>query len=368
MILTLGSLDVLPRELVIYIVQFAYATFSGRLVTLTGKDVVGNENGSLANATCNYPMGVCSVDHRVFFTDYHNHNVRHMDLKQGTVETIAGSTAGATAGFKNGTGEESAFNSPIGITCNRQGDLFIADYFNNQVRKMWQNEKGKWYTETFAGSSNGNAISESSLTNGTQFNGPYGLCVDESDGTLILTDCQNHRILRLSSKLHGGKESVEVICGFSRTPGRGDGDIKSATLNTPVCCCFDPQGCLLVTDFYNHCVRKIDLRAGEVTTLAGNGTAGHADGLASEAQFNNPVGICMNGQNIFVADYGNHLVRCISPSGVVSTVAGKLNCNGSVDGLKDVSQIAGPIGIWSQRIGVVLVTDGGGHRVRALYV
>lgn len=74
----------------------------GRLITLTGLDAVGCVNGAMKDATCNYPMSVCSLDQRVYFTDYHNHNVRLLDLKEGQVSLIAGklaATTGVIAGF-----------------------------------------------------------------------------------------------------------------------------------------------------------------------------------------------------------------------------------------------------------------------------
>jgi hypothetical protein len=89
---------------------------------------------------------------------------------------------------------------------------------------------------------------------------------------------------------------------------------------------------LYVTDFLNHSVRKIT-KDGTVTTLAGTGVSGFADGAGATAKFDLPMGLSVDGfGNVFVADNGNAIIRKITPLGVVSTFAGKLKFNGNMDG------------------------------------
>ena len=107
---------------------------------------------------------------------------------------------------------------------------------------------------------------------------------------------------------------VSTLAGTG-TSGRADGPGGTATFTGPNQAALDAQGNLYVTDSDNHCIRKVT-PSGVVSTLAGRGTAGYLDGPAATAAFNYPTGVAVDGQGtVYVADYNNNCIRAISPAG-----------------------------------------------------
>ena len=109
----------------------------------------------------------------------------------------------------------------------------------------------------------------------------------------------------------------------STTGGFDNGTIENATFNSPFGMCIDKNNNIYIADAGNNCIRKINTVNGTVTTLAGTGTAGWNDGAAAQAKFSSPADVCVDDSgNVFVSDFLNHRIRKISASGIVSTVAG----------------------------------------------
>ena len=102
-----------------------------------------------------------------------------------------------------------------------------------------------------------------------------------------------------------------------------------------------------------------------VSTLAGSGTSGYTDGTGTSAQFNSPTGVAVDGAgNVYVADQGNHRIRKITTSGVVSTLAG--STSGYTDGTGTSAKFNNPIGVAVDGAGNVYVADQGNHRIRKI--
>jgi len=102
-----------------------------------------------------------------------------------------------------------------------------------------------------------------------------------------------------------------------------------------------------------------------VSTLAGSGTASSGNGIGNTAQFKNPFGVAVDSRgNVYVADANNHLIRKITPAGVVSTLAG--STAGFADGIGTEAQFNGPTGVAVDSSGNVYVADANNHRIRKI--
>ena len=199
---------------------------------------------------------------------------------------------------------------------------------------------------TLAGSTYG-------YTDGTgtsaQFNNPIGVAVDGA-GNVYVADRYNHRIRKITTS-----GVVSTLAG-SGTSGYADGTGTSAQFSNPTGVAVDGAGNVYVADQVNHRIRKITT-SGVVSTLAGSGTSGYTDGTGTSAQFNYPTGVAVDGAgNVYVADQGNHRIRKITTSGVVSTLAGS-GTSGYTDGTGTSAKFSYPTGVAVDGAGNVYVAD-----------
>jgi sugar lactone lactonase YvrE len=185
------------------------------------------------------------------------------------------------------------------------------------------------------------------------FWGPAGLCVNAA-GSIIVADCNGHKIRCVTPA-----GVVSTLAG-SGAEGTADGLSSAAAFSTPYDVCVDAAGNVLVADM-GHRIRCIT-PAGLVSTLAGSGAQGDADG--SVASFRYPSGVCADAAgNILVADYYNNKIRRISPAGVVSTVAGS-GARGAADGVR--ATFNGPRGLCVDAAGSIIVADSQNNLIRRI--
>jgi len=151
-----------------------------------------------------------------------------------------------------------------------------------------------------------------------------------------------------------------LIAGHKTETGFADGEGTDARFNTPHGIAVDGEGNVLVADTYNHALRKVTLRCGTVSTLAGNGEAGYADGVGAAARLNEPWGIAVDTQGaIFLADSDNHCLRQVSPGdGAVSTLAGDAEADsGFADGQGENARFNCPMGLALDTDSHLIVAD-----------
>ncbi|MEO7213089.1 gliding motility-associated C-terminal domain-containing protein [Mucilaginibacter sp.] len=168
----------------------------------------------------------------------------------------------------------------------------------------------------------------------------------------------------------GGDIPATVFCQITTFAGTGSPGAAnsasrlSASFNAPRDLHIDAAGNIYIADAGNNMIRKIS-PDGTVTTVAGTGAAGSADGIGSAATFNNPTGIALDKLgNIFVADRDNHVIRQINAAGVVSTLAGKAGVPGMVNSQGDFARFNFPTSIAVDKNGGLYVTDYGNNLVR----
>jgi hypothetical protein len=173
--------------------------------------------------------------------------------------------------------------------------------------------------------------------------------------------------------LMGGKSTCALsLSADVTTPagsgvaGAADGTGTAATFNQPNSITTDGTN-LYVADMNNHKVRKIVISSGVVTTLAGSGVSGAADGTGTAATFNQPFGITTDGTNVYVADMNNHKVRkIVISSGVVTTLAGS-GASGAADGTGTAATFSFPAGVTTDGTNVY-VADMNNHKVRKIVI
>ena len=235
----------------------------------------------------------------IYVADEWNHKIKKV-TSGGTVTTLAGSSLGMT----NATGTSAQFNYPSGVAVDASGNVYVADKSNHRIRKI----TSAGVVTTFAGSgSSGNA-------NGTgtaaTFSNPTGLAIDANDN-IYVTDYSNHSIRKITSS--SVVTTLAGPVGSTGTWGTTNGTGTSARFNYPYHVVIDSDENLYVSDFNNHKIRKIT-SSGVVTTYAGSGSAGSANGIGTAATFDNPRGLAIDASdNIYVADYDNHIIRKITP-------------------------------------------------------
>jgi len=271
------------------------------------------------------------------------------------VTTIAGS---GNYDFADGTGASASFNTPWGIAIDASGNLLIADDNNSRIRKI----SPTGIVTTFAGS--GIGTYRDGLGTAASFNGPSSLVLDDS-GNIYLSDRINNRIRKITSS-----GVVTTIAGSG--PGQGltgggylDGIGTAASFSVPSAIAIDSSRNLYVADSYNNRIRKIS-PTGVVTTIAGSGARDFADGSATSASFNRPQGIAVDASgNVFVADTENQRIRKISPTGEVSTFAGSGNPVFQ-DGIGTAASFKDPVGLAFDAFGNLFVTDVSNNRIRKI--
>lgn len=315
------------------------------VTTMAGNGQASSSNGSGSGATFNNPKAVTAdADGNVYVCDTDNALIRKI-TPAGVVTTFAG--GGPGGGSTNGTGTAASFQEPIGITIDASGNLYVADRGNGLIRKITPAA----VVSTFAGGGSGDG------TNGTgtnaSFFGPVGLTTDKN-GNIYVAEQAGCRVRKITPSA-----VVSTLAG-SGTQGTADGTGTAASFKDAYGIGVSPNGNVYVASGVANTIRKIT-PAGVVTTFAGSATDGETDGTGTAATFGIPTGIAVdNNGNLYVSELGNH-IRKITPSGVVTTFAG--STNGFADGTGADAQFAGLFGI-CLRGNYLYVADTGNQRIR----
>jgi len=229
-------------------------------------------------------------------------------------------------------------NAPTGIAFDSSGNLYIAQYHENRVRKVSPDGVITTLAGTGAFGFSGDGGPASSAT----IRSARGVAVDAA-GNVYFTDSGNHRVRKVTA---GGVITTVVGNGNADSSGDG-GQAINAGLQSPYGIAFDASGNLYISQSESHRVRKVT-PSGVITTVAGNGVSGFSGdgGIATSASLNGPVGIALDtAGNLYISDSNNNRVRKVTPGGVITTVAGDGTTYGGSGDLATSRSIAFPFGV-----------------------
>jgi len=280
------------------------------------------DTGAAVAANLYGPLDVAvDSNNNVYIADTNNANVRMITASSGIITTVAGATAIVSNvptlhfGYSGDGGPATSayLAGPAGVAIDSSGNLYIATYADNRIRKVT-----KGVITTFAGNSGYGFAGDGGPALSAQLSAPRGICVDGS-GNVYLADRWNNRIRKIS----GG--NISTIAGNGQGNFGGDwGSATSAQLSGPAGVVVDNAGNVYISDFLNNRVRMVSSN-GTISTYAGNGNSGFGGdgGAATSAQLSQPAGLAVDAAgNLYIADSNNSVVRKVTPSGVISTVAG----------------------------------------------
>ncbi|HVR36292.1 MAG TPA: SMP-30/gluconolactonase/LRE family protein [Methylomirabilota bacterium] len=343
-------------------VILAGGTFSGlgadglAVSTLAGlPGSYGAEDGVAEDARFAWPTGIARDNQgNLYVADANNEIIRKI-TPAGVVTTLAGRAR--EGGSVDGVGSEARLSSPRAVAVDGEGNVYVAEEYSNTIRRITP----EGLVTTFAGKA-GESGNADGMGQDARFDLPRGLAVD-GEGNVYVADQGNARIRRITpagmvTTLPGtfsmpeglavdsagniyvgdwGSDQVYkltaegwTLLAGGRGPGYQDGLGFQARFNDPTGVALDGEGNLYVTDTLNSVIRKVTPE-GETTTIAGRPqTEGALNGVAEEALFQYPRGVVVDpAGNLFIADSNNNCIRQVTPEGMVSTLAGL--SGGSVD-------------------------------------
>ena len=287
----------------------------------------------------------------VYVADTYNNTIRKV-TSAGVVTTLAG-TAGST-GSTNATGSAARFSRPYSITVDTVGNIYVGENNNFTLRKI----TSAGVVTTLAGTA-GASGSTDATGSAARFTGLYGVAVDTA-GNIYVAERVSHRIRKVTSA-----GVVTTLAGAAGTAGYADATGSAARFSGPCGVAVDTAGNVYTCEYDNHTIRKIT-SAGVVTTLAGTaGASGSTDATGSAARFYRPYGVTVDTVgNLYVAESGNCTIRKVTSSGIVTTEAGLPGTAGSNNGLGSAARFNQPLGIAVDLLGNLYVAETGASIIR----
>ncbi|MFI5176993.1 MAG: thioredoxin-like domain-containing protein [Vicinamibacterales bacterium] len=285
-------------------------TLDGRITSVIGHGASGGIDGAFDHARFYRPQGMALDDDTLFVADTENHLVRAVDLRAERVTTVAGTGKQAAWGGAGGAARETSLSSPWDLQVASRL-LFVAMAGLHQI---WVIDLERHLVMPYAGS--GREARVDGPVDEAAFAQPSGLALAES--TLFVADSESNIIRAIALP---PTNDVRTLAGgdlfeFGDRDGAGD-DVR---LQHPLGAAW-AGGRVFIADTYNHKIKVLDPKTRRVTTFAGTGEPGLADGAATRARFYEPGGLAATAKVMYVADTNNHMIRTVSlPDGRVATI------------------------------------------------
>jgi uncharacterized protein (TIGR03437 family) len=321
--------------------QYVISTYAGN-----GTAGFTGDGGAPTSAQLNLPVGLTfDSSGNLYISDGGNYRVRK--ISGGSITTVAGNGTSGYSGDKAGA-TSAELRDPTGLALDSSGNLYIADAPNHVIRMV---TPGGTIT-TFAGNNTGGYAGDGGAATSAELEFPCGVAVDSS-GNVWIADSGNN-VIRVVT---GG--TIVTVAGGAATV---------AQLSNPEAIVFDAAGSLYIADTGSRRILKFD--HGELTVLAGGGNVGFAgdNGPAINAYLDDPMGVAVDSAgNVYVSDSINSRIRRISPSGIITTIAGSSDPGYSGDGgPAPNAELQFPRGIAVGSSGKIFIADTGNNVVRAL--
>lgn len=288
----------------------------GNITTIAGNSEISGftgDGGAAINAQISAPSAIL-IDGagNLFFADTGNDAIREINSITGNISTIAGTLG--TAGYAgDGVAATSALlSAPEGIAFDASGNLYIADTANSCIRKV--DDLGN--ITTIAGTATAGFVGDGGPAVSSQLDQPWSVAVGP-DGNIYVSDLGNNRIRRINTSTG----IISTVAGNGNASYAGDGgSALSASLNSPTGIAVDPAGNFYIADSENNVVRKVNCVNGNISTIAGNGTAVFGgDGFnATAAGLYIPYSVAIDAAgDLFIADRLDLRIREVSATAAV---------------------------------------------------
>jgi uncharacterized protein (TIGR03437 family) len=305
--------------------NYTITTVAGGSPLITG---IG-DNGLATNAFLNAPAGV-AVDSagNIYISDSGDQLIRKVGTN-GVITTVAGTNGSPGFSGDGGQAKSAKLHGPTGIAVDSSGNLYIADTSNKRIRKV----DTSGIITTFAGSANvfSSGVGDGGLATSANLNLPKGVALD-SAGNVYIADFGNFRVRKVGTN---GVITTVAGNGYSvaTTGTLGDGAAATSGSVAPFNIALDSSGNIFIADSQDNLIRKVTASTGFISTIAGYpGYTGYTGdgGSATQATLMNPEGVAVDSTgNVFIADTNNYVIREVSPSGTINTIAGTGGTAGS---------------------------------------